>query len=354
MDKLNRIKTLLESIGLQESIEFTYDEVAILNEYAIQESNKSSMTIKVLSVFGGFLATLSFIGFLAIAGLYKSEVGLLIFGIGFVILAILLNKKFDKLIIDTFSISLYMAGLILMTFAFSELDINFNIAAIIIGLTALISLIITQNFILSFISVLTISGSFIAMIIYNNTYNLIHLYIAVYILAITYIFLYEAKFMTSNKKLSRLYSPVRIGLIFSLLFGLAAIGKKDLIDITENYIWLTSVVTISVIFYLVYTIIKIHEIDALKNKVLIYALSGFLLIPTLYAPSISGAMVIILLSFLVNYKTGLTIGILSIICFMSQYYYDLNITLLTKSIILMVSGMVFMAFYIFTIKNKKS
>ena len=53
----------------------------------------------------------------------------------------------------------------------------------------------------------------------------------------------------------------------------------------------------------------------------------------------------------VNYKTGLVIGIISFIYFISQYYYDLNFTLLTKSIILFSSGIVFILFYLFT--NKK-
>jgi len=103
--------------------------------------------------------------------------------------------------------------------------------------------------------------------------------------------------------------------------------------------------------YLVYSIIKINEIKTVKSKVLIYALSVLILIPTIFSPSISGAIVIVLLSFLVNYKTGLAIGIISIIYFVSQYYYDLNFTLLTKSIILFVSGIIFLVFYLFTTKN---
>ena len=93
------------------------------------------------------------------------------------------------------------------------------------------------------------------------------------------------------------------------------------------------------------------EIEALKDKILIYALTSLVLIPLLFAPFILGVIVLILISFLVNYKTGLVIGILSIVYFISRYYYDLDFTLLTKSILLFVSGIIFLLLYILT--NKK-
>jgi MFS family permease len=289
--------------------------------------------------------------FLQIAGLYDSKIGLLIFGIGFIVSAIWLNKEYDKIIIDTFSIYSYIIGFALLGFGLSEMKIDEDSIVILIGTIAICSLIVNQNFILSFISVLTISGSFLTLIISNNLYDLIHLYIAVCTLLLTYLFLNEAKIITLNRKLSNLYNPMRIGLVISLLFGLITIGKKHLITISQNHIWLSSIIMILVTMYLVYSIIKFNEINAIKNKVMIYTLSSLIIVSTIFSPSISGAIVIILLSFLVNYKTGLAIGIISIIYFISQYYYDLNFTLLTKSIILFVSGIMFLLLYLFTTKN---
>ncbi|WP_299104909.1 DUF4401 domain-containing protein [uncultured Tenacibaculum sp.] len=351
MDKLTKKKALLNSIRSSEGVNFECDENAIHEEYKAQGENKSSLAIKILSIFGGFIATLAFLGFLAIAGLYNSELGLLIFGIGFITSAIWLNKAYNKIIIDTFSISIYVIGFALFAFGLLEMNVDKNIITILISFIALSSLIVTQNFILSFISVLIISGNFIFLIISNNSYDLIHLYVFINTLCLTYLFLNEAKLISSSKRISQLYNPVRIGLIISLLFGLVSIGKRHLIPISQGYIWLSSIAMILVIMYLVYSIIKINEIKTIKSKVLIYTLSTLILIPTIFSPSISGAILIILLSFLVNYKTGLAIGIISIIYFVSQYYYDLNFTLLTKSIILFISGVIFLLFYLFTIKN---
>lgn len=351
MDRLAIKKALIDSIRLSEGAKFECDEKAIYEEYSAQEKNKSSLAIKLLSIFGGFLASLAFLAFLGVARLYNSEFGLLIFGIGFIISAIWLNKAHDKLIVDTFSISIYIIGFWLLAFGLSTMNVDKNIITILISLLALTSLVITQNFIFSFISVLTISGSFLFLIISNNSYNLIHLYVAINTLILGFLFLNEAKIISSNKRLSQLYNPVRIGLVISLLFGLISVGKRHLIPISQNLIWLSSIVMILVTLYLVYKIIKINEVKAFKTKAIIYSLSFLVLFPTVFSPSISGAIVIILLSFLVNYKTGLALGIISIIYFISQYYYDLNFTLLTKSIILFVSGIMFLLCYLFTIKN---
>lgn len=351
MDELTNKKALLCTISYSEGIKFEYNEKAILKEYQIREENKSSLAIKILSIFGGFLATLTFLGFLAIAGLYESGLGLLIFGMGFIILAIWLNKEFDKLIIDTFSISIYIIGFVLFASGLTQLNVDEDIITILVNVIAISSLFIIQNYILSFISLLTISGSFLTLIIGNDLYYLMHLYIAVNTLTLAYVFLNEAKIISSNKKLSKLYNPVRIGLVFSLLFGLVTIGKRYLIPISQNHIWLSSIVMIFVTTYLVYLSIKINEIESIKSKILIYLLSCLILVSTILSPAISGAIIIILLSFLVNYKTGLVIGIISFIYFISQYYYDLSFTLLTKSIILFFSGILFLLFYL-CINNK--
>lgn len=354
MDEINAQHKLLEHIRLSEGSDFQYNEEAIFQEYQLQSENKSSLAIKILSIFGGFLGTLTFLGFLAIAGLYDSELGMLLFGIGFIISAIWLNKEYDKLLIDTFSISIYIIGFAMLAGGLSQMKVDENLIILLISIIAICSLCITQNYMLSFISVLTIFGSFLTLIISNDAFNFIHLYIAVTAFILTYVFLNEAKLISRSKKLSKLYNPIRIGLIISLLMGLLAIGKRYLIPISENYIWISSIVMISILLYLVYIVINISEIVAVKSKMMIYTLSSVILISTVFSPSISGALIIILLSFLVNYKTGIVIGIIACIYFISQYYYDLNFTLLTKSIILFSSGITFLLLYLFTTKKGKS
>ena len=344
---------MLQDIREKEGEQFQCEENTILKSFEQSSVETSSLAIKVLSIFGGFLASLAFLGFLFIFGIYDSEMGMLMLGILFIIGALVLNRKFDRLIIDTFSISIYLVGYALVIIALLNLDVDENFVTLLVLVSALCGLFVAQTYMLSFISVVAIAVCLLILIISNDQYNLIHAYVAVYTMLLVFCFFNEARFYTSGIKWSKLYAPIRVGLIFSLLLGLIALGKLDLIPINQNYIWISSAVAFVAILFVVFNLIKVIGVKSGQTKTLIYCLSVALLLPTAWAPSISGAILIMLLSFMVNYKTGLAIGIIALAYFVSQYYYDLSFTLLTKSIILFSSGVVFLLFYLFTLKMTK-
>jgi len=347
------IKELLDYFQNTDENLLKFDEEAIVSAYQKNNDNQS-LSIKILSVLGGVLASLAFLGFLFIVGLYNSDLGLLVFGGIFIAGAIWINKEYDRIIIDTVSVSSFIIGFILIGFGLGQLKVNEDIVSVIFIIIAFSSLSIVQNYILSFVSVLIINGSILTLIISNDTYNLIHFYVSVLALTIVYFFLKEAKIITINKTFSKLYNPIRIGLIFSLLSGLVFLGKRGILPVSTDYIWISSIIIISSIIYLISTLCNLLHITASRHKISIYIFTLLTLLPTALSPAISGAILIILLSFMVNYKTGLAIGIISFIYFISQYYYDLNFNLLTKSILLFLSGILFIGLYLFTHKKLTS
>ncbi len=352
MEKLARKKALLESIVISEGVGFEYDETAISKAYKKQEENTSNIAIKILSIIGGFMGTIAFIGFLLLIGLYDSEAGLLFLGVLLVTGSLFLNKVFDKLIIDTFSISMYIIGLLLIGAGLFGYEVNENVVAIVIICIACISLCIAQNYILSFIAILAINGGFYALILMNSYYDFIHLYININVVLLAYVMLNEARLVSSHKIISKLYNPVRIGLIISLVCSYIAMSISFFSFGTfYQNIWISSVASTSIIFYVVHKVLKLNHIHTIKNKVLVYALCALILILTVLYPPIPGVLLIILLSFLVKHKTGLVIAIIALIYFVSRFYYDLTFTLLTKSIILFSSGVLFIALYVLTTKK---
>lgn len=327
---------------------FKFDEEAIFLAYK-QDNVNQSLSIKILSVLGGILASLAFVGFLYIAGLYKSEIGLLVIGGIFIVSSIWISKKYDKIIIDTISVSCFIIGFILIGISCYQLKVHENIISIIFILIAFSSLVIVRNYMLSFVSVLIIHGSILSLIVLNKDYHFIHLYVSFLAVTMAYIFLKEASIIKMSKALSKLYNPIKIGLIFSFISGLFFLGKKGILPI--NYIWTSSIIIISIVIYLISTLFNALNTTKKSHKISIYILTTFVLLPTALSPAISGAILVILLSFLVNYKTGFVIGIISFMYFISQYYYDLNFTLLTKSIILFSTGILFIVLYLFTHKQ---
>jgi len=350
MSNKENIKEILAYFQAAEEQALDFDEVAITAAYQKDNGNQS-LPIKIVTVFGGILASLAFLGFLLLAGLYNSDVGLLFFGTVCIAGAIWINKRYDKIIVDTVSVSCFIIGFVLIVFGFSQLNINENIISIIVIVISCASLCIVQNYMLSFISVLVINGSILTLIISNERYGLIHIYVSALALSITYFFLKEAKMVTAGKALSKLYNPIRTGLIISFLSGLVFLGKKGIFSISPDYIWLSSVVIIAASVFLVSILCDLFGIIKIGHKIGISLFTVLLLLTTALSPAVSGAILIILLSFLVNYKTGLVLGIIALVYFISQFYYDLNLTLLTKSILLFSSGVLFIALYLFT-RNK--
>ncbi|WP_420603563.1 DUF4401 domain-containing protein [Flagellimonas sp.] len=353
MEKAGIVKSLLEDIKSSEGEGFVCDENALFDAIENEDGKQSNLAIKLLSVFGGFLGSLAFFGFLAIAGIFDNDFGPLGIGIVSIVAALVLNKLSSSLILDTFGVCFYIVGIVCLAFGLVYLEIDENTVAFLIALVALATLFIVQNYIQSFIAMITMATCFLTLIIHNDAYLLMHLYLGFYTLTLVFWSLNEAKLITQDNKLAQLYDPVRIGLVFSLLFGLIAVGKRDLIPISHSHLWISSLFTMASILYLVPYIIKVVKMQDRKHQTMVYVLSVLTLLPSLFCPSISGAILILLLGFYINHKTTLVIGIVSLIYFVSQYYYDLHFTLLTKSIILISSGLVFIAFYLFTLKMLK-
>jgi len=339
---INQLLAYLQSVMQKPLI---VDEEAIAKAYQ-KSREKQSLAIKVLSIFGGILASLAFLGFLMMTGLYDSKVGLTLFGFVFIAGVLLTSKAYDKIIIDTFNVSFFIIGLTMIGFGLEKLRMSDESLSIIFFFIALISLSIVRNYILSFIAVLLAGGSILALIISSNSDNLVNAYVASMAILMSYFILNEAKLIVQSKTTSKLYEPVRIGLVFSFLFGLIILGKRDLLPLSKDFIWLSGTVVVCIIVYTLANVVEVLHIHERKQKLYVYVISILVLIPTLLAPAVSGALLILLLCFLVNYKTGFAIGVISLIYFIGQYYYDLHFTLLTKSILLFSSGMLFVVLYL--------
>lgn len=353
MPKEELIKEHIASVQLSEGDHFQVDKQAIIQAYQKEEENTSGLAIKVLAIFGGFLASLAFIGFLFITGILQSGGALIIFGILLLGSAIGISKTYDKTLHTTASVAMYLIGILLINIGCADYNVGVTTIALIALGIGLLTLIINQTLIISFVSVIISSIALLVLILSNDSHSWIHLYIVGMTVIFTYVMLYEAHMITSNIKVSKLYTPIRIGVLFSVLFGLIAIGKRGLTDAPLESMWFSAIPLFFIVLYVVRHIVQQLNIKDKKKKTMIYILSSLILLATIFAPSILGALLIILLCFLTGYTTGVAIGIIALIYFISQYYYDLTYTLLTKSIILFVSGILFLTFYLFIRKKNK-
>ncbi|MCX8524291.1 DUF4401 domain-containing protein [Chryseobacterium formosus] len=347
------IKQLLNTLQDASAKDLKFNEEEIYKDYE-KGNNHQSLPIKILSIFGGILASLFFMGFLFITGIYDSELGLLALGIPLIIFGAFITKVTDSILLDTLSISAYIIGFVLLGVGLSQMETHVNVISLIFIAIAASTLFIVRSYLISFVSVLIVCGGFLFLIISNHTFDSIHVYISLLAIVLTLLYLKEAKLITYSKAFSQLYDSVRIALVFSFLAGLFFLGRNDMGEHSIEYIWISSLVIVAAILYVISYLFEMLNIKKNEQKYGIYALSVLILLPTIFSPAISGAILIILLSFLVNYKTSLVIGVVAFIYFVSQYYYDLHYTLLTKSIVLFCSGILFLGLYFLTHKKLSS
>ena len=350
------IKKWMDELQSTSDKEIRFDEEAIMAAYQEKSTNQQSLPIKILSIFGGIMACLAFLGFLAVSHIIDSGTSITVLGIICIIGSVFVSRTSKKIIMDTLCVSFFITGLILfgagiLSEMTTHTENSVYIAFIII---ALCTLSLAQNYILSFVSILIINGCMIAFTITNHTYGLIPFIIIFQAAIITFLFLQEAKIITTHKAFVKLYDPIRIGMVLSFLFTFGFLSVESFIHISTSYDWIPSIVIIPVILYVISILFKNLGINNTTSKIIIYVLSILMLSPTIIFPAISGAMLIILLSFLVNYRTGLATAIIALIYFIGKFYYDLHYTLLTKSLFLMISGILFLAIYFFTHKKLTS
>ena len=344
MKNENDITILLTEFQREEGDSFTCNEEAVRAEYEKKHTQATPLAIQVLSMLGGILGTLFFLGFLGVTGFYSSESAMMILGIGLIGASIGVNRFLDKPLLDTITVSFYVAGFCLLGFGIGGSSTTICLVFIAI---ALVTLFIVQNFMLSFLSILIINGSIMLIMERNHFFDELYVYIAVLIAALNYLFFKEAKIITTNPNICRLYRPVRIALLFSLAGVLILTVIPHWIG-QSYWVLLPSAASVAAILYLVSHIISLLNVENTTYKQIIYVFVLLLLLPTALFPPLSVSLMIILLCFRFNYKTGFVIGIISFIYFIGQYYYDLDLTLLVKSILMIVSGVLFLLFFLFT------
>jgi hypothetical protein len=353
MKKLPEIDGILEHFRMSEGGNIRLDEPAILQEYEAANANRSGIAIKVLTVTGGFLVTFAFLGFLMVAGLYDSGTGMLFSGIIFLAGALIVKKIYDLLILDTFAVSFYVCGCLLLLLATWEFRMEKDPVCIGFMVIGLVSLLIIQSYMMAFAAICIFHAAAITLFLPSSypSSGFTNMYPALLIWGFTFWLLEEARIIRWSAKLSRLYNPVRMGTLAAILASAWLNGNGWFLSI-HSMNWLTVLAAASSLLLLLPRILQTLGIQTMPAKLPAYAATILALAPTIWAPGIAVALLVILLCFHVNFKTGVVAGIIALIWLVSEFYYNLQMTLLIKSLLMMGTGIFFLLLYFLTPSKK--
>lgn len=265
---------------------------------------KSSLIIQVLSVLGGLLTAGFFIGLLMLMDVTETTTSCLIVSILLITTAILASRYISKPFMDAINITFYIAGCLIPFLSISHSD---QLLLPMIGVSALVFF-FSRGFLLPFIAVLSFNLSLFTKISeavsFHNPFQIAAIPI---IIAFLLLNLFENKLLTDIPEKYLKYKSVHAGLFVSSFFvlgGLSTFNSED------------------------------------------WAFSPFVYL--------CGSLLLILLCFHYAYKKEFAASILLFVFTVSKFYYDLNLTLLTKSILLFFTGIVFIVtWYLFTQKGKR-
>ena len=349
METSKEICDLLDDIRVAENYGIRCNEVAVENEVIRHHALFSGLWIKFLSVILGFVAGGTLLGFLFLAGLFKSEGSMLVTGIILIAISLTISIRVKNVMLDAMTLSLYVIGCALFGIGTDSAEL----ACWSLFIIAFVTAAVTSNYILVFIATLLFCGSFVgAFFAYKIEQFLLLPYIGLWSFALTAICCAEARLVSLSSKINRRYKPVVAGMFVSLIACFVTLLFSPPYDWT--YVGILSLCLWVNILFLVWKIVQTLCPTSLKAKYSFLSISVFVLLPAFFAPVISGAVFLMLLAFRFNYKSMVVASLMLLILALIQYYYDLNITLLVKSGILFFSGLLFLAFWFLfqkTIKN---
>ena len=290
-------------------------------------AQKSNLTIEVLSIIGGVLTAIFFLGFLVLSSILRSETSCLITGSILIITTLFVNRLLTKPFLDAMNITCYIAGCILAGYGMNR---NMDVLFIVLIGISVVTMLLSKGFILTFLSVISFY-----MALFGEITNLSETKILSY----------------TNGDLSK-YKPIHSGLFVSCVLSLAGLSVNYLTKSTND--WIISVFMLVGILLMVYKIVQVMQVKSPVHQVCIYLLCILICFPSLHAPYLSGSILLILICFQYGYKAESAVALLLFIYSISKYYYDLDITLLTKSITLFFTGIALLiAWYIFTQKKTR-
>lgn len=304
------------------------------------DAESSPWYVKALVGIAAWIAA-SFLGtFFGVAGLIDTAQSMLVWGTVVTVAAVVLKRLVRNSIFWgqlAFAFVLAGQGLLIAGFAswYDNYDSLTNFALFVVALE-LVIFVLYPDALHRMISILAIAGA-LTFILYDQAlFDYVHL--LTLLLAIGTVAVWQGEFRLLASRLFAFKAPLGYGLALAL-FALCLMPFSDPFWVTQW--WVSAAVLALVLLYLAFTLL--HELDRpLVSPVALWAVGAVVLfcIPAYQTPGILAAVIVLVLGFWRGnvLLTGLATAFL--LFFLGAYYYNLDITLLNKSYILMGTGVV--------------
>lgn len=318
----------------------------VQGEMPAKNTEQSPWFIKLLLAISGWLAGLFLMGFIGIglSDLWREPTTALIIGLIMIGIAYAIFRSSKNEFAEHLALAISLAGQGWVVFALFELIESESLPLILTGFLQLLLVVLMPHYLHRIFSSFSAAVAFsIAMI----SLNLPFVFTSALLLAAAWIWLHEFDYA---QHLSILH-PVGYGLVLALLiikgsnwFGDELWGLGN--NTGENFIqpWMGELLSGIVALWIVSQLLWRHS-QVLTQPLSLVILIGTLLVcaASMKAEGVIIGTVILILGFANSNRILMAIGVLSLLTYISAYYYLLDTTLLSKSFSLLLIGVVLLA-----------
>jgi hypothetical protein len=340
----------LQNAGMIEPSAFTE-----LGQFIQAQKQKKELPLylRILVGIGAFIASLCFIGFLSISGIinFNSEASLIFCGLIFVCGALFLAKTSedkDNTVKHSFLMQssfyamavgkiLFVIGFVVMFDSNSGWGVTLS--------TFIITAATYHVYHMSIDRFLSTLAIFISLHINIVSERYFGTSIEIVLNLFFFIQVILAAVLLTHCRVKRDYIPLTYATVFSLCITVIFFAMESKIGhlINQqpyNLTFVNAILTISLIGLIGWAA---GNMEKLKTEPLMWASLGSVLLGIISAPSVILSICLMVLGYAKHEKLLLIIGVLLVPIFIFIYYYNLDINLMAKSVVLVGSGIILLA-----------
>jgi len=323
---------------------------------------QSPWYIKVLMAFSGWLASLFLLGFVGMGFEFVMDNTFVMLSIGALLItaAYFLLKQPKNEFTEHLTLAASLAGQALIVFAVFDIVGNKEqVALLIIAIVQIILAIIMPNYIHRFFSAFT---AVFCLSLALSSFGFSYIFTGIIMMLCAWIWLNEFQNSKYIKKSHAIGYGVVVALLVqksTLLFGSANLGLRTSKLSNEFWAqpWIGETICGIALVYVVWQLLQRHGYK-FSDHMAVFALLSTVLIGvlSLKAQGLVIGLMILLLGFSASNSVLQGLGVISLIFYISTYYYLLQTSLLIKSQTLFIVGIALLAvrwIFLMLLKNQE-
>ncbi len=304
--------------------------------------------IQTLIAFSAWLSALFLLGFFSIFiadYIASEEIVMLIIGITLMLPGLLMRGRVGGLFAEQMTLVLFIVGelltIISLTLLFEQIGNDIVIGSLITMAVLSLTCLLYPNAVHRFLITFPIIGALSVLLYEWGWVNGVHLLIAAVAGATVYLWWQRPRWL-SNRRTADLLAPITYALPINLFALLTpAFFEQEATDI--QWWWITTLIMLGALIILTLRLFR-EQGSSASSTAAILALVGLvaLTLPAWQIPGILAGLLVFLLGYWRGSPVLSGIATLYFLFSISYYYYTLDMTLLTKSLVLMGSGLLFL------------